>query len=241
MVSLTSDDPGVATLSPANVTIAAGANQADVTVNGLAVGTTTLTATAAGYADGTLTISVTNSVLSVPATLTAPLGATSSLPVSISSPAPAGGVLVSLVSSNPAAVGLVSSSITIPAGAVAANATVLGQAPGTATVVASSPGFSSASAQVTTEGNLDITVASLQIRPGFPGTITVRLQSAGNPVAAPSPGVAVSFTPAVSGCAAIANVTIPTGLTSATTSVTYGGSATLPYECGRGELTGTDW
>ena len=47
-------------------------------------------------------------------------------------------------------------------------------------------------------------------------------------MAAPSPGVAISFTPAVSGCAAIANVTIPTGLTSATTSVTYGGSATLP-------------
>ncbi len=158
VVSVSSSDPRVATVSPANVTIAAGANQADVTVNGLAVGTTTLTATAPGYADGTLTISVTNSVLSVPATLTAPLGGTTSLPVSISSPAPAGGVVVSLVSSNSAAVELVSGTITIPAGAVAANATVVGQAPGTATVVASSSGFSSASAQITTEGNLDITV-----------------------------------------------------------------------------------
>ena len=74
VVSLTSDDPRVATLSPAS-DHRSGSEQADVTVNGLAVGTTTLTATAAGYADGTLTISVTNSVLSVPATLTAPLGA----------------------------------------------------------------------------------------------------------------------------------------------------------------------
>ena len=68
----------------------------------------------------------------------------------------------------------------------------------------------------------------MQIRPGFPATITVQLQSAGNAVAAPSPGVPVSFTAAVPGCAAIAAATIPTGLTSATSTVTYGGSATLP-------------
>ena len=106
-VSLTSSNPPVATVSPSNVTIAAGENQAVVTVNGLSVGTTTLTAVAAGYADGTLDISVTNNVLSVPSSLTVPLGGTIGLPVTISSPAPAGGLVVSLVSSNPAAVELV--------------------------------------------------------------------------------------------------------------------------------------
>ena len=136
--------------------------------------------------------------------------------------------MVSLVSSNPAAVELVSGTITIPAGAVAANATILGKAPGTATVVASSPNFASASAQATTQGNLNITVSSIQIRPAFPGTVTVELQSAGSPVAAPSPGVPVTFVAGAPGCAAIAAVTIPTGLTSATAAVTYGGSATLP-------------
>ena len=227
-VSLTSSDPRVATVSPSSVTIAAGENQAVVTVSGLSVGTTTLTAVAPGYADGTLDISVTNNVLSVPASLTVPLGGTTSLPVTISSPAPAGGLVVSLVSSNPAAVELLTGTITIPAGAVAANATILGRAPGTATVVASSPGFASASAQTTTQGNLNITVSSIQIRPAFPGTMTVELQSAGSPVAAPAPGVPVSFVAGAPGCAAIASVTIPTGLTSATAAVTYGGSATLP-------------
>ena len=104
----------------------------------------------------------------------------------------------------------------------------LGNAPGTATVVASSPNFASASAQTTTQGNLNITVSSIQIRPAFPSTVTVELQSAGSPVAAPAPGVPVSFVASVPGCAAIASVTIPTGLTSATAAVTYGGSATLP-------------
>ena len=45
-VSLTSSNPGVATVSPSSVTIAAGDNQAVVTVSGLSVGTTTLTAAA---------------------------------------------------------------------------------------------------------------------------------------------------------------------------------------------------
>ena len=227
-VSLTSSNPVVATVSPSSVTIAAGESQAVVAVSGLSVGTTTLTAVAAGYADGTLDISVTNNILSVPSSLTVPLGGTLTLPVSISGPAPAGGLPVSLVSSNPAAVELVSGTITIPAGAVAANATILGKAPGTATVVASSPNFASASAQATTQGNLNITASSIQIRPAFPNTVTVELQSAGSPVAAPSPGVPVSFVAAVPNCAAIAAVTIPTGLTSATAAVTYGGSATLP-------------
>ena len=227
-VSLTSSDSGVATVSPATVTVAAGGNEGQVTVNGLSVGTTTLTAVAPGYADGTLDIAVTNNILSVPASLTVPLGGTTSLPVIVSSPAPPGGLLVSLVSSNPAAVELLTGTITIPAGAVGANATISGSAPGTATVVASSPNFASASAQTTTQGNLNITVSSIQIRPAFPSTVTVDLQSAGSPVAAPAPGVPVSFAAGVPGCAAIAAVTIPTGLTSATAAVTYGGSATLP-------------
>ena len=227
-VSLTSSDSAVATVSPVTVTVAAGGNEGQVTVNGLSVGTTTLTAVAPGYADGTLDIAVTNNILSVPASLTVPLGGTTSLPVIVSSPAPPGGLLVSLVSSNPAAVELLTGTITIPAGAVGANATISGSAPGTATVVASSPNFASASAQTTTQGNLNITVSSIQIRPAFPGTVTVELQSAGSPVAAPAPGVPVSFAAGVPGCAAIAAVTIPTGLTSATAAVTYGGSATLP-------------
>jgi uncharacterized repeat protein (TIGR01451 family) len=228
VVSLASSDDRIATVTPATVTIAAGANEGRVTVNGLSVGTADLTATAPGYSDGVLSVSVTNNVLSVPAAVTVALGGTNSMPVSIPSPAPSGGLAVSLISSNSAAVEVLTPSITIPAGALAANATISGKAPGAATVVASAPSFASASAQATTTGNLNITVSSIQIRPGFPGTITVQLQSAGNPVAAPSPGVPVSFTAAAPGCAAIAAATIPTGLTSATSTVTYGGSATLP-------------
>jgi uncharacterized repeat protein (TIGR01451 family) len=228
VVSLTSSDQRVATVSPATVTIAAGGNEGRVTVNGLAAGTADLTATAPAYADGVLNIAVTNDVLSVPAAVNVALGGTTSMPVSIPSAAPSGGLAVSLVSSNSAAVEVLTPSITIPAGALAANATISGKAPGTATVVASAASFSSASAQATTLGNLNITVSSIQVRPGFPGTITIQLQSAGSPVAAPSPGVPITFTATALGCAAIAAATIPTGLTSTTSTVTFGGSATLP-------------
>ena len=88
VVSLTSSDDRVATVTPATVTIGAGESEGRVTVNGLSVGTVDLTATAPGYSDGILNVSVTNNVLSVPSAVNVPLGATTSMPVSISSPAP---------------------------------------------------------------------------------------------------------------------------------------------------------
>ncbi len=198
-------------------------------VNGLSVGTTTLTAVAPGYTDGTLDISVTNNVLSVPASLTVALGGdnvASRDHLERRAGWWAGGVADQQQSCRR---GTVVGHYHDPGGRGGGERDDLGEErPGTATVVASSPNFASASAQATTQGNLNITVSSIQIRPAFPGTITIELQSAGNPVAAPAPGVSIAFAAGAPGVRSIATVTIPTGLTSTTSSVTYGGSASLP-------------
>ena len=57
----------------------------------------------------------------------------------------------------------------------------------------------------------------------------MRLESAGNTVAAPAPGVEVTLTTGNAGClAAVSPVTIGTGFTSTTSGLTYGGSSSLP-------------
>jgi uncharacterized repeat protein (TIGR01451 family) len=228
-VTVMSDADGVVTVTPpGTIAIPEGQTTGDIVINGIEPGTATLTATAPGYAGGEFDVAVTQNVLTVPENLNVALGQTASLPITIPSPAPAGGLVVTLVSTNSSAVEVSTGTVTIPAGAVGANGTVRGAAPGNAVVTASSPGFSSASAQVVSQANLNITVGSLQIRPNFPGSITIRLESAGSPVAAPAPGVTITFTPTEPGCVAIASVTIPTGLSAASSQVTYGGSSALP-------------
>jgi hypothetical protein len=220
------DVVGVA--SPGTVTILEGQTTGDIVVRGLEVGTTVLRAAASGYGDGAFEVTVTQNVLTVPANLTVALGQNTSLPVTIPAPAPAGGISVNVVSGNPTAVEVLTPTVLIPAGSVGANATVRGASPGASVVAASSNGFSSASALVASQANLNITVASVQIRPEFPANITVRLESAGNQVAAPAGGIEVTFASSDAQCAAAAAVTIPAGLTSASAQVTYGGVSTPP-------------
>jgi uncharacterized repeat protein (TIGR01451 family) len=228
-VRVTSNADGVVTVTPpGTITILEMQTTGDIVINGIEPGTATLTATAPGYLDGEFEVAVTQNVLTVPTNLNVALGQTASLPITIPGPAPAGGLLVTLVSSNSSAVEVTTATVTIPAGAFGANGTVRGASPGGAVVTASSPGFSSASAQVVSQANLNITVESLQIRPDFPSSINIRLESAGSPVAAPAPGVGITFTPTDPGCVSIAPATIPTGLSTTSSQVTYGGSSALP-------------
>ena len=228
-VTINSDNIEVLTVTPGTVAIFEGQTTAQVQVNGIQTGAATLTATAPGYATGEFEVMVTQNILSVPANLNVGLGSTASFPVTIPNAAPAGGLGVDLAGSNPAAVELITPTVTIPQGAFGANGSVRGLAVGTSTVTASRTGFASASSQVTTAAALNIIQASAQIRPAFPATITVRLESDGSPVAAPAPGLPVTFVAGNPACVATNGpVTIPTGLISADVTVTYGGSATLP-------------
>ena len=100
---------------------------------------------------------------------------------------------------------------------------------GSATVTATNPNFSSATTLVSSTGNVNIVQASATFRPAFTTSVTVRLESGGNPVAAPAPGLNVTLTPADTGCLSVpASVTIPTGLVSATVDLNYGGTTALP-------------
>jgi hypothetical protein len=229
-VTVASDNPAVIDVTPpGTVFIPEGEGSGDVTINGIAAGTTFLRATAPGYPAGEIELTVTPNVLSVPPTLNVPLGQSASLPITIPSGAPAGGIAVTLTGNNPAAVQILTEQVTIPAGAIGANATVKGAGVGSASVTASAPGYSSATSLVSTTGSLNIIEDSITLSPVFPRNVTIRLESAGSPVAAPAPGVTVTFESGNPACLSVApQVTIPTGLVSASTALAYGGSEPLP-------------
>ena len=152
------------------------------------------------------------------------------LPVSIGpSPAPAGGLTLDVASDNPASIEVITTQITVPAGALSANATVRGVTIGTANVTVSNPNYSPSATAVTSSAELNILQTTATFSNGLtPPTLTVRLESSGTPIAA-QPALAVTLTPANAACVSTASsVTIPNGLVSATFVPAYGGTATLP-------------
>jgi hypothetical protein len=166
----------------------------------------------------------------VPATLTVGPGQTISLPISIApTPAPSGGLTIAVATSDASHIEVLTPSVTIPQGAVSVNATIRGAGIGVATLTASRADYASGRSQVTTTGNLNVVQTSATFNAGFTSSITVQLETSGAQVAAPSPGIAVTVTAANPACvAATSPVTIATGLTSITSTLSYGGTATLP-------------
>jgi hypothetical protein len=223
------DNPALVGLDTTDLSIPQNGTSTQLWLYGLSQGTTTARAIASGYADGALSVLVTVQVLSMPRTLNVPYGGTASLPLQISTPAPTGGVTITLVSDNPTAVGVVTPTVTVPEGQQTANAILSGVAPGTATVTGTTAAFGIAQTAAATRANLNIVETSATIPQTFADTVTVRLESSGSSVAAPSPGIPVTLTARNPDCvAATSPITIPTGLVSATTIVTYAGVATTP-------------
>ena len=228
VVALASSAPGVFTVAPASVLIPQGATQDSVVVTGVSVGSGTLDGTASGYTAGSLTVDVQNRNVSVPPTLAVPYGQTQSLPIVLPAPAPAGGVTFAVSSSNTALVGVLTPTVNIPAGSQSANATLSGVLPGTATITVSNPSYVDGVTAATTAASLNVVQTGLNINASFGSPITVNFESNGAATAAPAPGIAVTLTPRDPACvAATSPVTIITGQVSATSTVTYGGSAGL--------------
>lgn len=230
VVTLTSDDPSrVSVRAPGTVFIAQGATSGDVTIDGIALGSTTLHGTATGYAEGTLVVQATNQIISTPTTLNVPFGLTTSLPVTLAVPAPAGGLTVTLTTSDPTHVGVVTQTVSFAGGSQSANGTLSGVAPGSATITASAIGWVRHTTLATTTADLGIVPTSVSLDPVFPKSITVQFMSGGVARAAPAGGIPVTITPTNAACAvAQSPLTIPAGQTSVTSVVSYGGSATLP-------------
>lgn len=176
---------------------------------------------------GGVTVTLTSEV---PATLNVPLGQTTALPVTIApNAAPPGGVVITLTSSDPSRVELLTPSVTIPAGQFSANATVRGAGIGTATIRAVHPEYSEAAGQVTTRAALNILQPSVVLNASFPMNITIQLESAGQAIAAPPPGLTVTLTTADPGCLSVpSSVTIPAGLVNTAMALRHGGTASLP-------------
>jgi hypothetical protein len=229
VVTLSVDNPDIIGLDTTDVFIPAAGTTTQTRVYGLSSGTTTVRGNASGYAEGATPILVTVQVLSMPDTLNVPYGGTASLPLQISSPAPVGGVVVTVLSTNPATVAVQTPSVTIPEGQQTVNAILSGVAPGAATITASTITFGVAQTAAATTANLNIIETGATFSQTFTDTLTVRLESSAVPVAAPAPGLLVAFTARDPSCvAATTPVTIPTGLVSATTVVSYGGTAVTP-------------
>lgn len=230
LVTVVSSNPGKLHVpAPGTVLIPGGETESIIEIEGVEAGSVTLTASATGYAPAELLVSVSLRLISLPVTLNVPYGQTTSLPVQLAEPAPSGGVAITLVSSDETIVGIVTPTITIPAGSVLGSATVRGALPGPVTVTASAPGYIGAMSSVVSRANLDFIESSEVINPSFPGTVTLRLQSSGSPIAAPAGGVSIAIHAADPACVAVpASATIADGLTQTTLPVSYGGNATLP-------------
>jgi len=155
-IALNSSNPAAATV-PASVTIAEGQTLANVTVTGVAIGTTTLSAVSTGYQSGSSavtvdTVNITFSpvgAVSLPATVSKPFS------VFISRPAPTGGVSIVLTSADPTIATLTPATILIPEGQTSGGtvvATLTGVAKGVTSMAASSPGLNGTSAAITITG-----------------------------------------------------------------------------------------
>jgi adhesin/invasin len=214
--------------SPGAVTIPSGATEGTIQLEGVEAGSATLTATATGHTQAVLAVTVSLRLISLPLTLNVPYGQTASLPIQLAEPAPAGGVVVTIASSDEARVHVLTPTVTIAEGATLASATVEGTLPGSANVTATATEFIGATSTVTTRANLDVLQSYLQLNASFGNSFTLRLQSAGQAIAAPAGGVQVSFAAVSPLCVSVpANATIPQGLTQITVPVTYN-DATLP-------------
>jgi len=230
VVTLTSDTPGaVSVLAPGTVFIAQGTTTGQVTINGVALGSSLLHASASGYIDGTLLVQATNQIISTPATLTVPYGLSVSFPIQLAIAAPAGGLAVTVTTSDASHVDVVTQTVTVPAGQLSANGTLSGSAPGAATITASAQGWVTHSTVATTTADLVITATTINLDPVFTNTATVEFRSGGIARAAPAGGIDVTITPANPACAvAQSPVHINAGQVSVNSVLSYGGSAVLP-------------
>jgi trimeric autotransporter adhesin len=209
-IGLSSSNTAIATLAP-SITLSAGATSGQVILTSVAIGTATISAQAPGYLSGSMPVSVRPVSLNFPAGAAVAPGLSRSVPLTLSDPAPAGGLVVSLASSN-SGVLTVPASITVPAGATAANIVVTGVSAGTASVTASANGYEAGTLSVSVEViNISLGVTSTSIPVGMTHMYVVSLSR-------PAPAGGVSIALAVTN-PALATVTpavveIPAGQTS---------------------------
>jgi large repetitive protein len=149
-ITLSSSDPSLITISPAQVTIQEGAQSTPISITGVGSGLVELSASAPGYADDSITVRSTHNIVTVGAIPELVPGERRSLAISLLEPAPAGGLTIVLESADPA-IATVEASVEIPEGRhfPYANAQVDGIALGSTEITARTEGFAPISRSVT--------------------------------------------------------------------------------------------
>ena len=219
-VSLSSANAKIATV-PSSVTFLAGGMTVSVPVTGVASGTTTITAnsTSATVQPGQVTVAVTTfgGIILLP-TSSVTVGQSVPFPVKLSTLAPASGVTVTLSSSNGSAVSISPSTVFIPGGQTqpAAQPVIAGVGVGTASILASAPGWISANSTVQAIAALSFSPTSLSLNAGTSQNLTLTLSGA-----APTTALVVTLS-----ANPIGNITLPATVTIPANSHSVGFSVT---------------
>lgn len=223
-ITLLSSNTNAAT-TPVSVLIAAGGTSATFTITTKTVTAATNASISAAYSGVTKTAALTVNPLAVllesvtlsPTTVTG--GKTSSATVKLTAAAPAGGLMVNLTSSN-TAVATVPASVTVPAGATTAKATVTSGVLGAqqvATITATAGGVNRTAA-------LTVVPAALSLVSATPSPITGSKNATGKVTltgAAPAGGIVVTLASSNAAIAATpASVTVAAGASAATFTIT---------------------
>jgi hypothetical protein len=202
-ITLSSADPTKVTITPASVTIAAGATTpaTQPQIKGLNLGTANVTASGPGFTPATQAVEVIATLTFVPGTVTMTGVNTQSIALNLSAPAPAGGLTITLSSDNPSVVTVPSTAI-IAANATSVMVPVTGVAEGSATIHANAlPNVADATASIIVKSAGKIilpNVTSVQVgqfvpfpvtlpAPAPPGGVTVMLSSSDSSKATVTP------------------------------------------------------
>ncbi len=217
-VTLASGNSGLATVAPTSLTFNEGETTATFTINGIAVGTTSINATAPGFAPASASITVSAQLINIGVVPVVGPGQSASLPISLSTPA-VGDVVVNLTMAN-TAIATVTSPVIIPNGAFVPpnNPQITGVALGTTTVTAAASGFAPETRAVTVALSLSFATAPnpLQVTVGQTESIALTLSA---PAAAG--GLTVNLSSDATAIATVpATVFIPFGQTQVQVPVT---------------------
>ena len=239
--SLSVADTGIATVSPAGITIPAGDLTGAFQLTGMvAIGYTAVTADGMGngYGSKTINISVTDQLLDLQPMADAYLGSTLTVPLLIEpNAAPAGGLVVTVTSSNPAVTQVLTPTVTVPEGALQTTIQVraVTGAAGNATITAGNPNYAPDVMQVTIKSGLNIMESFSTFPQSETDPIHIQLLTAGEPYPAalpypaPAGGVLVTLASSDTTCVTVpASITISAGVTFNTATLSYGGTAALP-------------
>ncbi len=148
VITLSSSNTSLATVTPTTVLISAGASSnTQPKVNGISFGSVTITANATGFASVSQTVQVAGALALFPSSSTITGTATEMLTLSFNPAVGAAGLTVNLNSSTGAA--SVPATVFVPATSTSVKIPVTGVSPGAAAIVASAPNYVSTSANVT--------------------------------------------------------------------------------------------